>query len=160
MGAPEGEIFILHVVKIPSAHFSSVGESWTDIMEKLFVIKLFEKIYCKLNVLKKAYSDVRIGVFKKMENSFNEVRDLSLSEKADIDIRGENGILGINDFLIGSLTEKVVRSFTCPVITVNQEINHRPIQNIVYAIDLKEEHPALINLIKNPQKMFGEKCIL
>ncbi|MFT7239603.1 MAG: hypothetical protein ACI93L_003704 [Cyclobacteriaceae bacterium] len=35
MGAPEGEILILHVVKIPSAHFSSVGESWTDIMDKL-----------------------------------------------------------------------------------------------------------------------------
>lgn len=151
----DGEIHLIHVVEAPSAgSFTSTGETLDDPMDRLFVAKLKEKVDAELQAIKEANSDFSIKIIRKIGDPYSEIRDLIIWEMADIVIIGEKGTSDLEDFIIGSLTDKVVRSSRCPVITVNQSIEDHPIQNIVYATDLKEEHPELIRLLQKFQQLF------
>jgi hypothetical protein len=52
---------------------------------------------------------------------------------------GTQGASGLDEVLIGSTTERVVRFAHCPVITLKQEINLDEIDKIVFATDLGED---------------------
>lgn len=153
--ASGGEIILLHVIETPSASFSSTGENLEDNMTGLFVAKLVEKVDTELQALKSAHKGTDLKIVRKIGDPLKEIRDLAMWEKADLIIMGERGQTEAEDLFIGSLTDKVVRSSKCPVITVNQLIEAQPIKNIVYATDLKEEHPKLIHLLKQIQRLFG-----
>ncbi|MEO9485274.1 MAG: universal stress protein [Ekhidna sp.] len=155
--ASGGEIILLHVIEPPSASFSSIGENLENGMEDVFVAQLVRKIDNELHSLKSAHDDVKIKIVRKIGDPYKEIRDTAIWEKAELIVMGEKGQGDDNDLFIGSLTDKIVRTSKSPVITVNQAIEENPIQHIVYATDLKEEHPRLIHLLKQIQRLFNAK---
>jgi len=50
-----------------------------------------------------------------------EILNLAEDEKADLIIMGTHGRTGIDRILFGSVAEKVVKSSTCPVLTIRPE---------------------------------------
>ena len=60
----------------------------------------------------------------------------------DLVIMGSNGVSGLKEMLIGSNTEKVVRTSETPVLVVKKEHEIFNINNIVFASDFKEESKA------------------
>ncbi|MEP5611476.1 MAG: universal stress protein [Cyclobacteriaceae bacterium] len=155
--ASNGEIILVHVVEAPSASFSSTGENLTDDMVGVFVAELVAKVDRELQSLKEANDDVEMKIVRKVGDPYKEIRDLAIWEKANLIVMGEKGQGAMEDLFIGSLTDKFVRTSKIPILTVNQLIKGNPIQNIVYATDLKDEHPQLVQLLKELQKLFGAK---
>ncbi len=155
--ASNGTILLLHVVEEPSATFSTTGESLEDSMEQVYVAKLMKKVTEELQALKEANEDVKIEIHRKVGDPFKEIKDLIQWEKADLVVMGEKGVAEMEDFFIGSLTDKVVRASTFPVLTVNQEIDAEKVETLLYATDLEEDHPKLIDLLKKFQKFFDAK---
>ena len=73
---------------------------------------------------------------------------------------GSKGASGIDEVLIGSNTEKVVRFAKCPVVTIKSEVNLIGIKNIVLATNLEEDQTKLIQKLKEMQKITGAKLHL
>lgn len=61
-----------------------------------------------------------------------------MDAKADIVIMGSKGSSGLEEVLIGSNTEKVVRNATCPVLTIKSKISPKDIHKVVFASDFNE----------------------
>jgi len=152
-----GEIILLHVIEAPSASISSTGEAVEDMMAHVFIAQLYAKVGLQLQNLKDKNSDVNIKTLKKVGDPYWEIKELIREEQADFVVIGEKGVSDIDDLFIGSLTDKVVRSSACPVITVNQSIENHPVKNILYATDLREDHPKLVEIIKQLQEIFDAK---
>ncbi|MDW3197650.1 MAG: universal stress protein [Cytophagales bacterium] len=153
----QAEIILLHVIEPPSASFSSMGESLEKDMEDVFMVKLSGKVEEELQSLKKAYHTYDIRIERDFGDPYTVINDLIQVEKVDMVIMGEKGIHEVDDLFIGSLTDKIVRTSRYPIITVNQTIEDQPIERVLYATDLQEEHPKLINLLKNIQHLFDAK---
>ncbi len=155
--ASNGTILLLHVVEEPSASFSTMGENIDDAMDNVYVAKLMEKVTAELQALKGAHQDVKIEIIRKVGDPYKEIKDVIQWEKVDLIIMGEKGVGEAEDLFIGSLTDKIVRASNYPVLTVNQEIDAEKIETLVYATDLKMEHPKLIALLKKFQELFNAK---
>jgi len=152
-----GEIILLHVIEAPSASISSTGEALEDMLAHVYIAQLYAKVGLQLQNLKDKNSEVNIKILRKVGDPYREIKELIREEKANFVVIGEKGVSDIDDLFIGSLTDKVVRSSECPVITVNQSIENHPIKNILYATDLREDHPKLIEIIKQLQEIFDAK---
>ncbi|WNH11043.1 universal stress protein [Thalassobellus suaedae] len=63
-------------------------------------------------------------------------------EKQNIDliIMGSNGVSNFKEILIGSNTEKVVRTSTNPVLVIKKEHENFKIKDFVFASDFKDEN--------------------
>lgn len=152
--ATGGEITLVHIIEPPSASFSSMGKNLEDKMDDAFISKLIEKVDYELKILQEANTDVSLKIIRKIGKPFQEVKRLILVEMADLVVIGDKGVVDDEDIYIGSLTDKIVRTSKCPVLTVNQEVNENSLGNLLYATDLKEEHPKLVALLKEIQVLF------
>lgn len=89
------------------------------------------------------------------------VSDLLSSVKAevkakgiDLIVMGTRGSSGLEELLIGSNTERVVRHIDCPVISVPEPAALQDIKKILVPIDLKEIRISFLNEVAMLQKTF------
>lgn len=75
-------------------------------------------------------------------------------------VMGSKGASGLDEFLIGSNTEKVVRTAECPVLTVKQRIQHFDAKEIVLASNFKKEMRYAVERFKAFQELFGARIHL
>ncbi len=153
-------IILLHVIEgIEEGSFNVEGEaastiSWED---KLFTMKLIEK---SRKLLNQATSDIletgvkAVGVLR-IGNPFHGIESVITEQKADVVIMGTRGSSGIEEVLVGSNTEKVVRRSTCPVISVNQFNKIESINSIVWATSLKNEDLDVPTVVRKLMDLNG-----
>ena len=131
------EIYLLHLIEIP-LHEVDAMSSHSDLPEAMFFMKLAQKKF-EL-ILKKPYlQDVKIQEMVDFTEIFKGV--FHNCEKHDIDliVMGSNGVSGLKEMLIGSNTEKIVRTSDIPVLVVKKEHETFNVKNFVFASDFKEE---------------------
>jgi len=127
------KIFLLHMLELPTGVIdpSSFGTSSNTPTALLFL----KRAYSKFETFKK--SPFFDGV--EMEDSvlFHKAFDgiITESKKNDIDliVMGSKGTSGLEEMLVGSNTEKVVRNSEIPVLVIKKEIKEFKIDNIVFA---------------------------
>lgn len=132
----DARIYFLHTVNMPDyAVGSGPGRTKQDIAEGLFILKKikmdFEKLF-KEDFL----SGINVASAVQYSGVYEDI--VSQAEEHDIDliIMGTHGTSGyINDFFIGSNTDKIVRRAKTPVITVREEIVNPNFEKIVFASD-------------------------
>ena len=67
---------------------------------------------------------------------------------------GAKGIMDRKELHLGSLCEKIIRTSSCPVITVTKISSENRFKNIVYSTDFKLEQLEVISIIKKIQSLF------
>lgn len=70
-------------------------------------------------------------------------------EKSDLIVMGTHGASGFTRFVLGSVTEKVLRQAPCPVLTIPPgapAASHLPFRHIVCAVDFADWSLAALNL--------------
>lgn len=146
-------IEVLHVMELPtSTGFGTMGggEAIPDMENQIFFIELMEKRKKQIADLKaehlgKGYSfDAKIV----MGNAFKGISASIGEQKPDLVIMGSKGVSGVEEVLIGSNTEKVVRTAPCPVITIKAAIDPAQIKKIVFASDFNNESAEVAARIK------------
>lgn len=156
----DSSILLLHVVEDPHVvSFNTMGQSQYDSMENVYVIKLIEKTKEKLQAIidDPKFSDIDISYKVDIGNSYSSIIEHIASHQASLIIMGTKGVGGLEEILIGSVTDKVVRHASCPVITVKKCQDLTQIKNIVFATDLKEDQSQIIDALKKLQTYFGAK---
>lgn len=140
------EIQVVHMLELSEALLNK-SESQQQ-MEAIYYMRLAEKKFDEF--LDKDYlKGFKITPVIKHFKVFSELAEMA--SDADLIIMGSHGTSGVEEFFMGSNTEKVVRTSDVPVLVVKDRVN-LDIETVVFACDLKEENIAAYN---KAQKMFN-----
>jgi len=152
------EIYLLHIIEIPF-HEVDAMTSQSDLPEAMFFMKLAHKKFEKL--LNKDYlKNIKVHETVDFHEIFKGVFHSSKKHNIDLIIMGSNGISGLREMLIGSNTEKVVRTSESPVLVVKKEDENFNVENFVFASDFKEESKATYLKAIEFAKVLGAKIHL
>lgn len=156
---------LVHIVEIPTAQsFSTMGEMNLDStqLNQIYMIELVEKRKQQLKEIEAQHQNKpyqfksRISFGNPYAGISSEIAEI----KADLVVMGSKGSAGLEELLIGSNTEKVVRHAICPVITVKHPVDAASIKKIIFASDFSEETKMVIQHIKSLQELLGAELSL
>ncbi|UII29929.1 universal stress protein [Fulvivirga ulvae] len=154
----DASIVLLHVVEdasVTSMHYT--GEVDLPNMEdRLFMMKLIEKGKQDLAELaNSSFSDAVIEQELRIGSPYHNIKDIIGEHSVDLVVMGTKGSTGLEEFLIGSNAEKVVRHAKCPVLTIHKKATSFDFKEVVYATALEEEEEQCVNTVKMFQKLYG-----
>ena len=134
------EIFLLHMLELPSGVIdpSSRGASSNAPTSLLFMQRATEKF----NKFKKLgfFDDVNITESVIFNRAYNGIIDESEKNEIDLIVMGSKGATGLEEMLIGSNTEKVVRNSTIPVLVIKHEDENFDVKSVVFASNFRKEN--------------------
>jgi nucleotide-binding universal stress UspA family protein len=154
------ELILLHIVEEATAgsfniegEVSSRSEDWED---KIFTMRLIEK---GKKQLAKAVEDLKASGVKvrselKIGAPFHGMRSIITEKKVDLVVMGTAGQTKLEESIIGSNTEKVVRHSDCPVLTVHRKPGTSDFKNIVYATSLSKDEEVFSRVIRKTQQIY------
>ncbi|WP_194774474.1 universal stress protein [Pararhodonellum marinum] len=156
---------LVHVIELPgSQSFNTMGEASLggDQINQIYMIELMDKRKKQMAELRENYADRPFKFSTKLlfGNPYAGISKEIAEEKADIVVMGSKGSSGLEEFLIGSNTEKVVRYADCPVITIKKAITVDKISKIVFASDFKEKSNSVMKQLKKIQEMLDADLYL
>lgn len=153
----EAELLIVHMAGIKDSILTK--EESSNALESIFYMKLTEKRFAEY--LDKPYLEgipVR-EVIKKYKN-FSELNDVVAENNVDLVIMSSHGSSGIEEMLVGSNTEKVVRSAKIPVLIIKQFTSDFKMETGVYVSNFSEETMEAYDKAKTFFESFGAKMKL
>jgi nucleotide-binding universal stress UspA family protein len=153
------ELILLHVVEEASGcSFNISGEvttsgGWED---KLFTMKLIEAAKKKMAKLLEEVKETGVKVKQELRlgTAFHGMRDIITEQKVDLVVMGTAGHTKLEDMIIGSNTERVVRYSKCPVLTVHKKPSTTDFKNIVYATSMSQDEEVFSRVVRTTQKMY------
>lgn len=152
------EIHLLHMLEIPSQMNDAItgGAAIPEIM--LFIQKAKETIHY---IRDQHYlKDIPIVESIKLEKASHGILSYSKENNIDLIVMGSNGVSGIEEIIIGSNTEKVVRLSAVPVIVIKEETTDFTPKNIVFASDFSEEIKKPFQKVLDFANLFDAKLNL
>jgi len=136
------EIHLLHLVELPKNVVDMVAGSKNSIPEKmLYLRKIRDRL---LEFIKNHFPEdnsIHYGI--RVKNPFEGILEYSKKISADLIIMGAKGISDFDEILIGSNTEKVVRTSEVPVLVVKKSAEKFKLKSIVFASNFKEENKKM-----------------
>ncbi|WP_396602311.1 universal stress protein [Algibacter sp. R77976] len=152
------EIYLLHLIEIP-LHEVDAMSSHSDLPEAMFFMKLAHKKF--ESILRKRYlQDVKVHQTVDFNEIFKGVFHNCEKLNIDLIVMGSNGVSGLKEMLIGSNTEKIVRTSETPVLVVKKEHETFDVKHFVFASDFKHESKAAYKRAIEFVEFFGAKLHL
>jgi nucleotide-binding universal stress UspA family protein len=129
------------------------GNDWED---RIYTMKLIEKGKKQLNKLVEdpKLEGVKVKTELRLGTPFHGMSSIIADQKVDLVVMGTAGHSNLEEMIIGSNTEKVVRMSHCPVLTVHNKPASRDFKNIVYATGLGKDEEVFSRIIRATQKLY------
>jgi nucleotide-binding universal stress UspA family protein len=134
----DSTVYLLHMIELPSGIIDmGAGSNFSIPESMLYLRKVKEKIVeFKENFFDKN-TEVHYSI--RFQNPHEGILKYIDKINADIIIMGSKGHSDFEEILIGSNTEKVVRSSKIPVIVVKKDNEKFKMKNLVFASSFKNE---------------------
>jgi nucleotide-binding universal stress UspA family protein len=156
--AHSAEIYLLHILEIPLNEIDPLS-SRSDLPEAVFFMKLAHRKF--ENIMDKSYlDDIVVHETVDFHEIFKGVFHACKKHDIDLIVMGSNGVSGLKEMLIGSNTEKVVRTSETPVLVVKKEHENFNVNQIVFASDFHEESKKTYKKAIAFAEVFGAKIHL
>ena len=151
-------ITVLHVVEevtLESYSVSGQGHPMPD-EETRFNSLLIRKAHDRLERLVKdpRFAAVEVNGELKVGNPFHGIRTIIAEHAPDLVVMGTRGHTKMEEMIIGSNAEKVVRLMNCPVLTVHKKPSRMDFKKIVYATSMSEEEEGFARVVKRIQSKY------
>ncbi len=153
------EITLLHVIEEAVGNSLNVeGQVSADAGwdEKIFTLKLIEK--SKKQMAKLVEDPMLEGIRVKDElrvgTPYHGMNKIITEKKVDLVVMGTAGRSDLEQMIIGSNTEKVVRTAICPVLTVHNKPSSMDFKSIVYATSMDKEEEVFSRIVRTTQKLY------
>ncbi|MCC9138361.1 universal stress protein [Pontibacter silvestris] len=170
-------IKLLHVVEMPysSAYgtttatstatggfISPLNDSLAMGQRQVYLQEMLEASKRQIRELKNSIVHDGVEVVEEVETDrvISYIKRTIKEDQVDLVVMGSKGASGFDEFLIGSNTEKVVRSAECPVLTVKKPQPDFNPKEIVLASDFKREVSTAMGKFKAFQNLFGARVHL
>ena len=154
------KIFLLHMLELPIGVVdpSSYGNSNNTPTTLLFLKRAHEKFedFKKLPF----FEGVEVQESVQFHKAYDGIIDESEKQNIDLIVMGSQGTSGLEEMLVGSNTEKVVRNSKVPVLVIKHEIDNFKIENIVFASNFEQENKGAFQNILNFSRLFNAKLHL
>lgn len=158
------ELVLLHVVEeVTGGSFNVEGEvARGDIGDRLFNLKMLDKARKQLEkaVLDPSIRDVRADGVLRVGNPFHGIRTLLSEKKFDLVVMGTAGHTKIEEMLIGTNTEKIVRLSKAPVLTVHKKPSTANFKDIVYATAMAKDEEVFSRIVRTTQQLYNSNVHL
>ncbi|MBB6460654.1 universal stress protein [Flammeovirga kamogawensis] len=161
-------ISLLHVIDVPTInHYDSLsvfgaGDVGMEDPEVYvhYTKKLSEVVETKVNKIIAENPGVTIDKHIEFDSLQRHLADFVVKDNTDLIVIGSQGISGIDEVLVGSNTEKIIRLAKVPVLTVKREEKDFAPKNIVFASDFNKVSQHAISSIQLFQELFDSKIHL
>jgi nucleotide-binding universal stress UspA family protein len=161
----EAEIYLLNVIDYPglstawSGGMNVIGgaEPPFDTMDENFISNLMERSKEEMRSMVKKLNEHDITIHEMVEigNPYYVISEKIENEKINLVIMGSKGASGLEEVLIGSNTEKVVRHAKCPVITIKQKRDFDKIHKIALASNFEGDQSHVVEELQKLQYIFN-----
>lgn len=156
----DSEVFVLNVIDFPFLYeppFAEVGY-----FDPGLIADLEKEAQKSFNAMKAAHKRQQKISLKVMQGGVTPVIRNTIDDlKIDLVVMGTNGsTTGLEEYFIGSNTEKIVRLSPVPVFAIRKAVTTASIQNIVVPTDLRLDQTDLMGHITNLQSLFGARLHL
>jgi nucleotide-binding universal stress UspA family protein len=130
--------------------------------DRLFNYRLIDKARKQLEraVLDPSIRDVNADGELRVGNPFHGIRTVLNDKKFDLVVMGTSGQTKIDEMLIGTNTEKIVRLAKCPVLTINKKPTTNNFKDIVYATAMAKEEEVFSRIVKRTQQLYNSNLHL
>jgi nucleotide-binding universal stress UspA family protein len=154
------DLILLHVVEeATGGSFNVEGQApyKGSQVDRLFTMKLIEKARKQLQkaVSEPRISSVRVDGQLRVGSPYHGMRTIIAEQKVDLVVMGTSGKTGIAGMVIGSNTEKVIRTSHCPVLTVLKKPASTDFKNIVFASSLSKNEEVFTRIVKRTQQLYN-----
>ena len=160
------DLVLLHVIEeMSGASFNVEGEVASmkdDSEDRLFNYRLIDRARKQLErtVLDPSLRDVKADGELRVGNPFHAMRTMIDQKKFDLVVMGTSGQTKIEEMLIGTNTEKIVRLARIPVLTVNKKPTSNNFKDIVYATSMAKEEEVFSRMVKRTQQIYNSNIHL
>jgi len=164
------EIILVNVVDYPG--LSSVwgggmnviggAEPPLDNLDESFINNLLTRSKDEMNSMIKKLNlgNVKITQMVEVGNPYFVITEKIEQEKVNLVIMGSKGATGLEEVLIGSNTERVVRHAKCPVITIKKKRDFTKIHNIAFASNFEGDQTYVVDELFKLQDIFNARLHL
>jgi nucleotide-binding universal stress UspA family protein len=153
------ELTLLHVIEEGAGNSINVeGQVAADAgwEEKLFTMKLIEK--AKKQMARLVEDPKLDGVTVRHElrvgSPYHGMNKIIVEKKVDLVVMGTAGHSELEQMIIGSNTEKVVRTANCPVLTMHNRPASKDFKEIVYATSMDKQEEMFSRIVRTTQKLY------
>ncbi|HYI79100.1 MAG TPA: universal stress protein [Chryseolinea sp.] len=153
------ELTLLHVVEEAVGNSLNVeGQVVADGRweERLFTMKLIEKGKKQLTKLAEdaRFDGIRVKQELRIGSPYHGMNAIITEKKVDLVVMGTAGRSDLQQMIIGSNTEKVVRMSHCPVLTMHSKPASKDFKNIVYATSMDKDEEIFSRIVRTTQKLY------
>jgi nucleotide-binding universal stress UspA family protein len=143
----KAEIFLIHMLEMPTQINDAIAGA-AGVPEVMLFIKKINETLLKSKE-KNSLKGVKVTESIKFGRTFEGILSFSKKNEIDLIVMGSHGVSGIEEVLIGSNTEKIVRLSDVPVLVIKKKTTEFTPANFVFASDFSKE-------IKKPFKKMVE----
>lgn len=156
----QAQIHILHVIEHPVGGTIDPIGVFVPVPENADYIKSLMR-NGKENMTSFCESLPRLPITSiELGSPYFKIMEAIENKKIDLVIMGTKGVSGLKETFIGSNAERIVRSATCPVITVNQPSTVSSIKRMAVAVNIKDISDLALERLKELQNLFNAELHL
>lgn len=135
----EARIYFLHVVDMPVDETGIIpGQSEQNIPEGIFTLKLAKKNFKEL-LNQDFLEGVNVAEAILFDGVYESIVKQAEKHEIDLIVMGTHGTSGyVNDFFMGSNTDKIIRLSKTPVLALRDEVDVDSFKKIIFASDFGE----------------------
>lgn len=153
------DIIVLHVVEEATPDSYRISGEWQrgNWEDKLYTFRLLEKAKKQLEKLvqEPRFNAVKIIGELRLGNPFHGVNTIVSEHKVDLIVMGTKGHTKLEEMIIGTNTEKVVRHARCPVLTLHKKPASNNFKNIVFATGMSKDEEVFSRIVKRTQQLYN-----
>lgn len=158
------ELLLLHVIEeATGGSFNVEGQVSLEgnMEEKMFTLALIKKARKQMETLlnSSVVEGVKVKSALRIGTPFHGMRTIITESKVDLVVMGTAGHTKVEEMIIGTNTEKVVRHAKCPVLTVQKKPGKTEFKNIVYATALSKDEEPFANVVKQFQGLYDDSIV-
>ena len=154
------KIFLLHMLELPTGVVdpSNFGNSSNTPTTLLFLKRAHEKFEDFKNL--PFFEGIEVEDSVQFHKAYDGIVDESKKQNIDLIVMGSKGTSGLEEMLVGSNTEKVVRNSDVPVLVIKQEVENFKIENIVFASNFHQKSKPTFQKILDFSSLFNARLHL
>lgn len=158
------ELLLLHVIEeATGGSFNVSGQVDLDgtMEERMFTMALIKKARKQMETLvnSSTLAGVKVKSTLRIGTPFHGMRTIITEMKVDLVVMGTAGHTKVEEMIIGTNTEKVVRHSKCPVLTVQKKPAKTDFKNIVYATALSKDEETFASVVKQVQGLYEDSVV-
>jgi nucleotide-binding universal stress UspA family protein len=152
----QAQLVLLHVVEPVYSYVGAADGMYLSAeVEQKYLESLVASAEEKIQEIaqKTEFAGLSIETQVKVGSMFTTVQKTVETDAIDLIVMGTQGVSGIDEILVGSNTEKIVRMATCPVLTIRHPTQVQDFKKIILATDLHSENRTVIEQIQALQNL-------